>query len=64
MSTGNGAGPIIGGGQTRAGGQVGRALGTGVVVGKDESSENLKEKSEGAMGERDHGNWEDLCGWC
>lgn len=48
MSTGNGAGPIIEGGQTRAGGQVGRVLGTGVVVGKDESPENLKEKSEGA----------------
>lgn len=43
---------------------MGRALGTAVVVGKDGSPENLKEKSEGAMGERDHGNWEDLCGWC
>lgn len=56
---GNGAGPTIERGQTRAGGQEGRALGTGVVVGKDESSENL-EKSEGVMGERDHGNWGDL----
>lgn len=52
MSTGKRAGPFTRDAQTRAGGQAGRALGAGVVVGKNEGPEDLKEKGKGEMGER------------